>query len=201
MRFQRRLAVALLIVAITVALGAITLALTTFTRGIGSFEKTFYLNSSKPIRTISYCSANVDDEWRQRAQAEALPAYFDWQRTITPSGAAFTASVTFTDKRSYFFETKIYHHRQFVILAEFHDGTRACRVIDLAEGIDKQPTTVDFDNWAIDASKSLLDQFLEQIAILLRARQGRTRHMPFPVKVVGFRKVAAEMRPARLLAA
>ena len=79
------------------------------------------------------------------AENTADPRLFDMHALREPVGDWFVARLMFTTRSRRFFKTEIYHWRQLVVLVEFADGTRACRVVDVPEGLSNQPVTVDFD--------------------------------------------------------
>ncbi len=139
---QLRLAPILLVVA-TALIAAVFLSQVTL--GVGYHDQQVILNSAKPVRSVSYCFSDVDDKLRHLAEDTADPRLFDWKEVPAPVNERFTARVMFTTRSGRFIKTTIYHPRQLVVLAEFMDGTRACRVIDVANGLSEEPVTADFD--------------------------------------------------------
>lgn len=135
-----------LVLILFVVAGAVVvgLSLISETRGVGSYDQKVFISSNKPLKSVSYCDVDVNDELRQLAESTADPQLFDW-RICEPLGDWFNARIKFTTRSRLLFRTQIYHHRQLVILADFTDGTRSCRVVNLPDNLDRHPITVVFD--------------------------------------------------------
>jgi hypothetical protein len=142
---MRRLRLAAILLVVATALLAAVVLLYPVTLGVGSRDQQVFLKSAKPLRSVSYCFHNVDDELRHLAEETADPQLFDWKEVPAPGNELITARVMITSRRGRFIKTTIYHPRQLVVLTGFMDGTRACRVIDVPNGLSKEPVTVDFD--------------------------------------------------------
>jgi hypothetical protein len=137
-----RLAAIILVVAI-VMVAAVFFA--QVIRGVGYHDQQVTLKSAKPVKSVSYCFCNVDDELRHLAEDTADPRLFERLETLTPVGERFTATVTITVVSGRLIKTTVHHPRQLVVLADFMDGTRGCRVIDVPVELSEKPMTADFD--------------------------------------------------------
>ena len=114
------------------------------TRGVGSFRQQVYLESSKPIKAVSYCCWDVNDETRRLAESTPDPFLFDFDQTIV-ADKLFTANIGCTNRTRPFIGCEVFYPAHLVLLAEFKDGTRAYRIVDLPSGCGKQAITVNFD--------------------------------------------------------
>jgi hypothetical protein len=113
--------------------------------GVGFRDQQVTVKTAKPVKSISYYFSNVDGELRPLTDDTPDHPLFDWTVIHEPIGERFTATVMITTRSGRLIKTTVNHPRHLVILAEFTDGTRACRVIDVPNGLSEQPVTADFD--------------------------------------------------------
>jgi hypothetical protein len=133
----------LLVLLIGVATFVTALLLATEMLGVGFFDQEVVLESSQPIERVSYFCGTIDEATRREAENTANPKLFEWDRTCVLAGGRFTASIIFTT-RSGCFHHNVYYPPHLVLLVEFADGTRGCRVVDLPRGRGKVPVVVRF---------------------------------------------------------
>jgi hypothetical protein len=129
--------VALIAVAGVVAFGV----LGTETLGVGFFDQPVLLDSDRPVRAVSYTVWNVDHETRLRVEATADPRLFACEPG-TLRGDCFTARVMFTSRSRALRQTQVFHQSHLVVFAEFADGRRACRVVDIPPGNGRERVVV-----------------------------------------------------------
>src|SRR5262249_18318808 len=132
-----------LLLIVCIIAGGATLVLTSEFLGVGFFDQNVELNSAKPIERVSYCCYTLDEQTRRKAEDTADPRLFEWDSTVTLPGARFVAQIKFTT-HSGCFHHRVYYCAHLIVLAEFTDGTRACRVLDLPNGCGKVPVTARF---------------------------------------------------------
>jgi hypothetical protein len=111
--------------------------------GVGSLDQEVVLESSQVVKQVSFCAETIDEETRRRAEATTDTRMFSWRRPPTITGERFAAPVKFTS-RSGFLHHTIHHPAHLIVQAEFADGTRACRVVDLPRALGKEPVFVRF---------------------------------------------------------
>ena len=111
--------------------------------GVGYFNQVVLLESTKPIEHVSYCCWTIDEATRRQAETTANENLFDWDRTCPVTSDQFTARIKFLS-RSGFLSNKVSHPAHLIVLAEFTDGTRACRVVDVPRGLGKESVAVQF---------------------------------------------------------
>jgi hypothetical protein len=112
--------------------------------GVGFLDQEIVVATDRPIRRLLYDCINVDEEVRKRAEETADPRLFDYQEAERQSPQQFRARVMFTDRERLVFGRRVFHPNQLVILIEFDDGRRACRVVDLPKGAHLPAVVVDF---------------------------------------------------------
>ncbi|WP_020473090.1 hypothetical protein [Zavarzinella formosa] len=155
MRMFKRLA---LIVAALVAGCGFLMIFGMDKRGVGSFDQPVIIDSPKPIRRVLYCDGTFDDDIRQQAENDAdtrmlgpddhIDLCTDNRHVLFVGYKAevvnnqFTAHIKFTTRSGSLRGEQVYHRSHLVIYAEFADGSRACRFVDIPPGIEHEPFVV-----------------------------------------------------------
>src|SRR5262245_53580101 len=107
-------------------------------RGVSLLDRHVITDGQKPITRVISDYGNVDAEVRRRAEETADPRLSDFQETQRLSENRFLASVKFTD-RSSLLRHEVFHPGQLIVLVDFDDGQRACRVVDIIKKDGDQP--------------------------------------------------------------
>lgn len=114
------------------------------TRGVGRHDQRIRIVADKPIRRVTHCCLNLDDETKQLAEATADPKLFDMDEAESLGADQYKAKFTFTTRAWLIRKTRVFHPTQLVVYAEFRDGSLACRVIDLPAELSDDVITVHF---------------------------------------------------------
>jgi hypothetical protein len=112
--------------------------------GVGHFWQEVVLDSDRPIVKASYATVHGHLSEEERRQLEAAP---DLEMrlvldTATLEGNRFEAYVMWTSGPGLFDRPK--YQADLVVVVEFADGTRACRIVDIPKGMGKEPISVPF---------------------------------------------------------
>jgi hypothetical protein len=116
-----------------IAAGLVSLATRSAATGVGFFDQEIVVESANSVQRVAYCCWDVDAETRQRAERTADPQLFECRPAEGLGGNRYSAKVMCTT-RSGLFREQVFHPKQLIVYAEFADGTRQCRIIDLPEG-------------------------------------------------------------------
>jgi hypothetical protein len=111
--------------------------------GVGHFDQSVELRSEKTIARVSYSNYGLDEEMRRHAESSADERMFSWQEPAAIVDDSFTARIMFTNKWGLFHYSEGFQPH-LVVLVDFVDGTRACRVVDLPKQRGKEKIAVDF---------------------------------------------------------
>jgi hypothetical protein len=114
------------------------------TRGVGRHDQRIRIVADKPIRRVTHCCLNLDDETKQLAEATADPKLFDMDEAELLGADQYKVKFTFTTRAWLIRKAQVFHPTQLVVYAEFRDGSLACRVIDLPAELSDDVITVHF---------------------------------------------------------
>jgi hypothetical protein len=113
--------------------------------GVGYFSQQIVVESDKPIRKLSYANENVDAETRRLAEETAVKGIFDKWWEAQPVGEHhYQASIMFDGHQRFIWIYNVTYQRQLAVFAEFTDGSRAYRVVDLPLGRGREHVVVRF---------------------------------------------------------
>ena len=113
------------------------------TRGIGSFQQEIHLVTKIPIRHVSYCCYDADQEMRELAERTADPKPFDCRDARLISAHHYAANIRVITRSSLFNHDVIYPAQLFVFV-EFADGAMVCKIVDLPRNCGKEPIKIQF---------------------------------------------------------
>jgi hypothetical protein len=112
--------------------------------GVGFFDQQVVVDSSQPIKKVFFCCCTFNEADRRRLEAMPNPrTLVEWEEPDDFTEGHFTASITY-DSISGFFHNRVSYPAHLAVLAEFADGTCACRVVDLPRDQGKERVVVRF---------------------------------------------------------
>ncbi len=106
--------------------------------GIGSFSQTIIVEAGQPVRRVTYCYWNVEDDIRRLTEQTADPKYFDCEEARMLGANRFRARIWTTTRSGVLRGDRVSYPKHLVVYVELADGMRACRVLDLPRGCGKE---------------------------------------------------------------
>ncbi len=132
----------LLLLTLGVLVVGLGLAVVSEQIGIGSFNQTIIVEAGQPIRRVTYCCWNVENDIRRPVEQTADPRYFDCEEARMLEANRFRARIWTTTRSGVLRGDRVSYPKYLVVYVELVDGMRACRVLDLPRGCGQEAVVV-----------------------------------------------------------
>src|SRR5262245_32898816 len=140
-QMRRAIAIALCLLPCATILAIV---LMTETIGDGFYYQEVVCESAKPVVRALFASWEIDEPLRRKLEEKADPRFLASLRPADVKEGRLVARIWFTHRVGLFHDN-LYYPPHLVILVEFEDGTRACRVLDVGKERGKKPIVARFD--------------------------------------------------------